>query len=122
MGVLSLLSSVVEMAWPSVIDALLSNLMHLTSSFPVIMTHSFCTQSVIDLSVNQSTGQLFSKKETSKIFDPFYTTKPPGEGTGLGLWLTYEIVNIYGGEITVKSEKDEGTTFSVKFDCKCEAT
>ena len=60
------------------------------------------------------------EKDILKIFDPFYTTKPPGEGTGLGLWLTYEIVNSYGGEITVTSRKNEGTTFSVKFNSTCE--
>jgi signal transduction histidine kinase len=87
----------------------------------ILTINAFCRESKVILEVSD-TGEGISKKETSKIFDPFYTTKPPGEGTGLGLWLTYEIVNIYGGEITVKSEKDEGTTFSVKFDCKCEAT
>jgi signal transduction histidine kinase len=51
-----------------------------------------------------------------KIFDPFYTTKKPGEGTGLGLWLTYDIVSNYNGEISVKSRKGEGATFSIKFD------
>ena len=51
----------------------------------------------------------------NSIFDPFYTTKQPGEGTGLGLWLTYEIVEHYGGEISVQSKKGEGSTFILKF-------
>jgi signal transduction histidine kinase len=51
----------------------------------------------------------------SKIFDPFYTTKPTGEGTGLGLWLTYEIVKNYNGEISVESEVGKGSRFIMKF-------
>jgi signal transduction histidine kinase len=66
------------------------------------------------------TGEGIEEKDILKIFDPFYTTKAPGEGTGLGLWLTYDIVNSYDGEITVTSKKNEGTTFSVKFDNKSE--
>jgi len=64
------------------------------------------------------TGQGIDKDEINKIFDPFYTTKNPGEGTGLGLWVTYEIVNNYNGEISVESNKHEGTTFSMKFKSK----
>jgi signal transduction histidine kinase len=66
------------------------------------------------------TGEGIEEKDILKIFDPFYTTKAPGEGTGLGLWLTYDIVNSYDGEITVTSKKNEGTTFAVKFDNKSE--
>ncbi|MFZ5482164.1 MAG: ATP-binding protein [Myxococcota bacterium] len=49
------------------------------------------------------------------IFDPFYTTKPPGKGTGLGLNIVYRIVTKYRGTITVQSEPDKGTTFEVRF-------
>lgn len=67
------------------------------------------------------TGQGIDKDEITKIFDPFYTTKSPGEGTGLGLWVTYEIVNNYNGEIAVESRKHEGTTFTVKFNSRGKA-
>ncbi|MBW1852332.1 MAG: HAMP domain-containing protein [Deltaproteobacteria bacterium] len=85
----------------------------------ILTINAFCKGSKVMLEV-RDTGEGIEKKDISKIFDPFYTTKPPGEGTGLGLWLTYDIVNSYGGEITVTSRKKEGTTFLVKFNSKCE--
>lgn len=49
------------------------------------------------------------------IFDPFYTTKPPGRGTGLGLNIVYRIVTKYRGSIGVESVEGEGTTFLLRF-------
>jgi signal transduction histidine kinase len=49
------------------------------------------------------------------IFDPFYTTKPPGRGTGLGLNIVYRIVTKYQGQITVESSPGEGTAFVIRF-------
>lgn len=48
-----------------------------------------------------------------KIFQPFFTTKPTGEGTGLGLSLSYDILKAHGGELKVDSEVSEGTTFHI---------
>jgi signal transduction histidine kinase len=50
-----------------------------------------------------------------KIMQPFFTTKPTGEGTGLGLSLTYDmVVKGHGGTINVESEEGKGTIFTIK--------
>ncbi len=56
-----------------------------------------------------------SPEDMEKIYLPFFTTKPVGQGTGLGLSTVYGIVNGLGGEITVESEINAGTTFIVQF-------
>jgi len=48
-----------------------------------------------------------------KIFQPFFTTKPTGQGTGLGLSLSYDIVKAHGGELTVETKEGEGSEFVV---------
>ena len=49
-----------------------------------------------------------------KIFQPFFTTKPTGQGTGLGLSLAYDIVKAHGGEIKVESKEGEGSEFIIQ--------
>jgi two-component system NtrC family sensor kinase len=58
-------------------------------------------------------GKGMSEAESVHIFEPFYTTKGPGQGTGLGLATCHRIVEQHGGEITVASKVNEGTTFLI---------
>jgi two-component system NtrC family sensor kinase len=61
----------------------------------------------------QDTGTGIPKENMSKLFTPFFTTKPIGKGTGLGLAIIYGIVKMHRGQITVRSQEGMGTTFSV---------
>ena len=58
-------------------------------------------------------GNGISKNIIDKVFQPFFTTKPTGQGTGLGLSLSYDIIKAHGGEIKVETKEGEGTTFIV---------
>ena len=60
---------------------------------------------------DNGTGMDESTKK--RLFEPFFTTKEKGKGTGLGLFVSYGIINEHGGNINVTSKKGEGTTFSV---------
>jgi len=63
-------------------------------------------------------GNGVPKEVLDKIFQPFFTTKPSGEGTGLGLSLSYDIVKAHGGELTVDTKQGEGTTFTIALPTK----
>jgi len=62
----------------------------------------------------QDNGNGIPEKIRDKIFQPFFTTKPTGSGTGLGLSLAYDIVKAHGGEIKVESKEGEGTIFIIQ--------
>ena len=58
-------------------------------------------------------GNGIPQKVLDKIFQPFFTTKPTGQGTGLGLSLSYDIIKAHGGEIKVETKEGEGTEFTI---------
>lgn len=58
-------------------------------------------------------GPGIAETEMNKVFEPFFTTKDVGEGTGLGLWITFTIVQDYNGEITVRNNEAGGAEFHV---------
>ncbi|MEO6166409.1 MAG: ATP-binding protein [Chitinophagales bacterium] len=59
-------------------------------------------------------GNGIPKKVLDKIFQPFFTTKPTGQGTGLGLSLSYDIVKAHGGELKVETKENEGAEFIIQ--------
>ena len=58
-------------------------------------------------------GTGIPQKVLDKIFQPFFTTKPTGQGTGLGLSLSYDIVKAHGGELKVETKEGEGSIFTI---------
>jgi signal transduction histidine kinase len=69
-------------------------------------------EGVVVLAVSDN-GEGIPPENLSKIFDPFFTTKSDGKGVGLGLAVSYGIIQAHGGDIEVKSAVGEGTTFTV---------
>jgi two-component system NtrC family sensor kinase len=59
-------------------------------------------------------GPGISQEKQKKIFDPFFTTKETGRGTGLGLWISYNIIEKMGGTISLKSQAEQGAEFTVQ--------
>ncbi|MGD2036161.1 MAG: PAS domain S-box protein, partial [Bacteroidales bacterium] len=66
----------------------------------------------------KDTGKGIKEEARSKIFDPFFTTKDVGHGLGLGLSISYSIIQEHNGEIQVKSEVDKGTEFIIGIPAK----
>jgi signal transduction histidine kinase len=71
----------------------------------------------VEIRVNDN-GNGISQKVVDKIFQPFFTTKPTGQGTGSGLSLNYDIVKAHGGEIKVETKEGEGSEFVVDLPLK----
>ncbi len=63
-------------------------------------------------------GMGIPQKVIDKIFHPFFTTKPTGQGTGLGLSLSYDVIKAHGGEIKVESKEGEGAEFVIQLPVK----
>lgn len=63
----------------------------------------------------EDTGTGMSDEVKSHLFEPFYTSKEPGKGTGLGLAVVFGIVRSHGGTVSVESEEGKGTRFTIRF-------
>lgn len=80
--------------------------------YPKVLVSSRQENGKVVVSV-QDNGLGIPEAIKDKIFQPFFTTKPTGQGTGLGLSLSYDIVKAHGGEIKVESEIGKGTMFTI---------
>ncbi|HLF64907.1 MAG TPA: ATP-binding protein, partial [Saprospiraceae bacterium] len=67
---------------------------------------------IVEIRVRDN-GNGIPQHVVDKIFQPFFTTKPTGQGTGLGLSLSYDIVKAHGGEIKIETQPGEGVEFII---------
>lgn len=62
----------------------------------------------------EDTGDGMNKEQVKKIFEPFYTTKPVGQGSGLGMSISYKVIKNHNGDIKVESKEGKGSMFVIK--------
>ncbi len=79
---------------------------------PTVSVFTKRTGAGVELKVKDN-GNGIPRKVLDKIFQPFFTTKPAGQGTGLGLSLSYDIIKTHGGELKVESKEGDGAEFVV---------
>ncbi len=70
----------------------------------------------------RDTGSGIPPRKIGNIFKPFFTTKKPGEGTGLGLYISHEIIKRHEGDISLTSEEGKGSVFTIEIPCKRRAS
>jgi signal transduction histidine kinase len=80
---------------------------------PTVLVGTRMNENHVEVFVRDN-GNGIPKQVLGKIFQPFFTTKPTGRGTGLGLSLSYDIVKAHGGELLVDTKEGEGTTFTIR--------
>jgi signal transduction histidine kinase len=88
------------------------NLQGLAHYVPTVTIVTKKLNDKIEIKVSDN-GNGIPLKIVDKIFQPFFTTKPSGQGTGLGLSLSYDIVKAHGGEIKVETKEGEGSEFII---------
>jgi len=79
---------------------------------PIVSVSTKKNNGKVEIKVSDN-GNGIPQKVFDKIFQPFFTTKPTGQGTGLGLSLSYDIVKAHGGELKVETKEGEGSGFSI---------
>jgi len=87
---------------------------NLISYEPTVSVSTKKSDNHVTITVSDN-GSGIPQKVVDKIFQPFFTTKPTGEGTGLGLSLAYDIVKAHGGELKVESKEGKGSQFIIQF-------
>jgi PAS domain S-box-containing protein len=93
------------------VDAIHSNTQSHRKAGNILAKSSFVNDNVI-ITIRDN-GKGISEEIKVKIFEPFFTTKKVGEGTGLGLWVSYGIIKSFQGIINVESVENEGTIFEI---------
>ena len=97
---------------------IISNAVHaIQGSGEIIITTNQADKNRIEISI-RDTGAGMTKEVQEKLFDPFFTTKGVSQGTGLGMSITYGIIEKHGGEISVKSKLGQGSEFIIKLPIK----
>ena len=79
---------------------------------PVVSISTKLVGDQVEIQVSDN-GNGIPQKVMDKIFQPFFTTKPAGQGTGLGLSMSYDIIKAHGGELKVETMEGEGTEFTI---------
>ena len=92
---------------------LLTNAIHATGSGGNITVDLKRSGDGVELAI-QDTGEGIPKENLARIFEPFFSTKPTGKGTGLGLFVSRSIIEKLGGEIGVESRLGKGTCFMIR--------
>ncbi len=80
--------------------------------FPMVSISTRKQANTIEIIISDNGGGIPNEIK-EKIFQPFFTTKPTGQGTGLGLSLSYDIVKAHGGELRVETKENEGSQFTI---------
>ncbi len=79
---------------------------------PMVVVTTKLTDDYVEIKV-QDNGNGIPGSVKDKIFQPFFTTKPTGQGTGLGLSLSYDVIKAHGGELQVETKEGEGSVFTI---------
>lgn len=114
------ISSVVLNLGSNAADAMAGRIGKITLSLAPVVINEELAQSIGNITPGKfakltvsDTGQGIAQQQLERIFDPFYTTKEVGKGTGLGLTMAYGVISQHNGAITVSSEVGVGTTFTI---------
>ncbi len=92
---------------------LISNAIDAIGKDGLIEVNSLVCAAMVTVHIKDN-GPGIPEDKQKQIFDPFFTTKAAGKGTGLGLWVSYSIIEKLGGKISLKSQVGNGATFTVE--------